>query len=171
MWTPARLRLTPRLGYAAGFFACAGLIGFAYYLQYWQGEEPCPLCIFQRVVFFVLTALFLAAALHGPARVGAAVYGGLLVVAAGIGAAIAGRHVWLQNLPPEQVPVCGPGLDLMLSRYPLTEVLQRVLAGTGECAEVGWTFLSVSIAGWALVWFVLLGAWAAILTVAALRRV
>jgi len=150
----------PRLGYAAGFLVCAGLMGFALYLQYYEYQDPCPLCLLQRVVFIVLMALFLVAALHGPGRVGATVYGGLLFVVAAIGAVIATRHVWLQHLPKDRVPECGPGLEFMLRKFPLTQALEKVLTGSGECAEAGWTLLGLTIAGWSLLWFVLLGAFA-----------
>jgi disulfide bond formation protein DsbB len=146
------------------------MIAFALYLQHFEGQEPCPLCILQRVAWITLGSLFLVAAIHGPARVGAAVYGALLILVAGAGAAIAGRHVWLQNLPRDQVPACGPDLDYMLRQFPLSETLRRVLSGTGECAESGWTFLGLSIAGWSLVWLLLMGAFAAFLTVIAWRR-
>ena len=75
MRTAAGLSLTPRLGYAAGFLVCAGLVSFALYLQHFQGQDPCPLCIVQRVAYIVLVAVFLVAAVHGPGRTGAAVYG------------------------------------------------------------------------------------------------
>jgi disulfide bond formation protein DsbB len=163
------LRSMPRLGYAAGFLVCAGLIGFALYLQYFEYQDPCPLCILQRVAFMVLTVIFLVAALHGPHRIGAIVYGGLLFTVASIGAAIAARHVWLQHLPRNQVPECGPGLEFMLKKYPLTQALDKVLSGSGECAETGWTFLGLSIAGWSLAWFVLLGAFAVYLTLLGAR--
>ena len=148
----------PRFGYALGFLVCAGLIGCALYLQYYEYQDPCPLCLLQRVVYIVLMALFLVAAVHGPGRVGATIYGGLLFVVAATGAAIATRHVWLQHLPKDRVPECGPGLEFMLRKFPLTRALEKVLAGSGECAEAGWTFLGLTIAGWSLVWFVLLGA-------------
>lgn len=162
--------LQPRAGYLAGCLVCAGMIAFALYLQHFEGQEPCPLCILQRVAWITLGSLFLVAAIHGPARVGAAVYGALLILVAGAGAAIAGRHVWLQNLPRDQVPACGPDLDYMLRQFPLSETLRRVLSGTGECAESGWTFLGLSIAGWSLVWLLLIGAFAAFLTAIAWRR-
>ena len=98
------------------------------------------------------------------------VYGGLLFVAAGIGMGIAGRHVWLQHLPKDQVPACGPDLDFMLRQFPLSETLQKVLSGSGECAETGWTFFGLSIAGWSLLWFVLIGAFVVFLTMRALIR-
>ncbi|HEX9686281.1 MAG TPA: disulfide bond formation protein B, partial [Burkholderiales bacterium] len=110
------------------------------------------------------------AAVHGPGRTGAIVYGGLLVVAASIGAAIAARHVWLQSLPGDRIPECGPGLEYMLKKLPLTQALEKILSGSGECAEVGWSFLGLSIAGWSLAWFVLFGGFAMYLTLLAMRR-
>ena len=146
-----------RLVNFCGFLVCAALLGFGYYLQYYQGLEPCPLCIFQRVAFFALGVVFLLAALHNPRGWGRRVYAVLLLLAAGVGAVIAGRQVWLQSLPPDQVPECGPGLNYMLEMFPLAEVITTVLRGSGDCAEVDWTFLGLSIAGWALILFVALG--------------
>ena len=163
------MQVTNRQGYLAGFLVCAGLIGFALYLQYVVGEDPCPLCLLQRIAFMGLGIVFLVAALHDPRRAAAVVYGLLLLLFAGAGAAIAGRHVWLQSLPKNMVPECGPGLDYILSRFPLQKAIDMVLRGSGECAEKGWTFLGLSIAGWSLVWFVLLGALAVVLTLGAAR--
>lgn len=146
------------------------MIGFALYLQHVEGQNPCPLCILQRVAWVALGSIFLIAALHGPARAGQIVYGALLFVVAAIGTGVAGRHVWLQHLPKDQVPACGPDLDFMLRQFPLSQTLQKVLSGTGECAETGWTFLGLSIAGWSLLWFVLIGTFAVFLTVRALMR-
>ena len=144
-----------RAGYALGFIVCAALVGAALYLQYGMGEEPCPLCIFQRVCYFAIGAVCLIAALHGPARAGAWIYGSVLLLCAATGAGIAGRQVWLQHLPKDRLPQCGPPLDFMLERFPFMQVLEKVLKGSGECAEVGWKFLGLSIAGWSLVWFIL----------------
>jgi protein dithiol:quinone oxidoreductase len=160
----------PRTGYALGFVVSAGLIGFALYLQYYQYQDPCPLCILQRMVYIALMGIFLVAALHGPGRTGAYVYGGLLTATAGIGAAIAARHVWLQYLPPDRVPECGPGLEFTLRKFPLFEALEKILAGSGQCAEATWKFLGLTIAGWSLVWFVLLGLYAVYLTTRGVRR-
>ncbi len=79
--------MTPRLGYLAGLVVCTGLMAFALYLQHVEQQEPCPLCILQRVAFIAMMAVFLAATLHGPGRTGAIVYGGLVFVTAAIGAA------------------------------------------------------------------------------------
>jgi disulfide bond formation protein DsbB len=152
-----------RTGYGVGFLLCVALIGFAYYLQFVEHQEPCPLCILQRLAFFALGTVFLVAMLHGPGRAGSAVYSGVLFVIAGIGAAIATRHVWLQHLPKDRVPECGPGLEYMLKKFALGQALEKILSGSGECAETGWTFLGLSIAGWSLLWFVLLAVFAVIL--------
>lgn len=156
----AHIALTPRTGFAAGFAICAGLLGFAYYLQYVEDQNPCPLCMVQRVAFYALAVVFLLAALHGPKRRGIVVYGLLAFLVAALGAAVAARHVWLQSLPAHLVPACGPGLETMLKRFPLADVVGKVLMGSGECAEAGWRFLGLTIAGWSLFWLVLLGLFA-----------
>jgi len=142
----------------AGFAACTGLLGYAFYAQHGLGLEPCPLCIFQRVAVLALGAVFLMAALHHPGRAGARAYAGLAGITAAAGSAVAARHVWLQSLPPDQVPACGPGLDYLLDAFPLGEALAMVFTGSGECADVDWTFLGLSMPGWVLVWLVALGA-------------
>lgn len=167
--TDAGPRMTTRLGYAAGAVVCAGLLAFALYLQYFEGQDPCPLCIFQRLAFMALMAVFLAAAVHGPGRTGATLYGGLLFVIAAVGAGIAMRHVWLQHLPKDRVPECGPGLEYMLRKYSALRALEKVLAGSGECAEVSWRFLGLSIAEWSLLWLLLLAGFALHLMLAARR--
>lgn len=141
----------------ATFAICAGLLAYAYYTQFYLGLEPCPLCIFQRIAMIVLGAVFLVAAAHHPALWGARVYSVFIACAAITGAAIAGRHVWLQNLPPDQVPECGPGLGYMLQAFPLSDALRMVFTGSGECAQVDWAFLGLSMPAWVLIWFVLLG--------------
>jgi protein dithiol:quinone oxidoreductase len=149
--------MNTRYGYVAGAAICAGLLAFGLYLQHVDGQEPCPLCIFQRVAFIALGAVFLAAAIHGPGRTGAIVYAVIGGIAAATGAGLAARHVWLQSLPADQVPACGPGLAYMMEQFPLMRMLQSVLSGSGECAEADWRFLGLTIAGWSLLWFVVLG--------------
>ncbi|MBI2290325.1 MAG: disulfide bond formation protein B [Betaproteobacteria bacterium] len=163
-------KLTPRLGYLAGLLICGALFAFALYLQYYEYQNPCPLCILQRIAFIAMMVVFLAGAIHGPRRTGAIIYSTLLVIIAAIGAGIATRHVWLQHLPKDQVPECGPGLEYMLNKFPLTQALEKVFRGSGECAEVGWTFLTLSIAEWSLAWFVLLGVLAVYIGAAARKR-
>ena len=141
----------------AGAGAVVGLIAYALFAQYVLDLEACPLCIFQRVAFVAGGLVFLVAGLHSPVGLSARVYAGLGVAAAGIGAGIAGWHVYIQNLPADQVPSCGPGLDYLFDAFSPFEALEMVFTGSGECAEINWSFLGLSMPGWALVWFVLLG--------------
>lgn len=141
----------------AGFAVCCGLMGFALFAQHVLLLDPCPLCVFQRVAVIAIGLVFLGAALHDPAGAGRFVYVLLLALAAIGGAAVAGRHAWLQQLPPDQVPSCGPGLDYMLETLPFTEVLGKVFTGSGECAEIVWQFLGLSMPAWVLVWVTALG--------------
>lgn len=157
-----------RVQFLTGFLACVALLGYAIYAQLHDGLEPCPLCIFQRVAFAALGLVFLLGALHAPKGTpGRRVYGVLGLIASAVGVAIAANHVRLQHLPPDQVPACGPGLDYMLDTMPLAGVVRRVMTGSGECANVDWTFAGLSMPAWSLIWFLLLGAW---VTYAAFRR-
>ena len=141
----ALILLPPRrVAYLLGFLVCAGLIGWALWLQYGEGLEPCPLCMFQRVAVIAVGVVFLIAAIHDPGRAGAALYAVLTLLLAGAGAAFAARQIWLQALPKDQVPACGMGLDYMMSTLPFTDVIRRVLEGSGECAEKAWVFLGLS---------------------------
>ena len=131
-------------------------MGYALYAQHVQGLEPCPLCIFQRIAMITLGVVFAAAALHAP-RSSGRFYGvlGLLVAATGLG--ISAWHVRLQNLPADQVPSCGPGLEYMWGAFPLQDFFKMVFTGSGECATVDWRFLGLSMPAWVAVWFVALG--------------
>lgn len=147
----------PRAGNLIGFLACAGFMAYALYAQHVLGLEPCPLCIFQRVAVIALGIVFAVAALHNPGATGRRVYGVMAALAAVAGAGVAGRHLWLQSLPPDQVPSCGPGLEYMLESFPFTEMLRTVLSGSGECAQVDWRFLGLAMPGWVLISVVTLG--------------
>ena len=162
--------MTTRWGYLLGFAICIALLAFAFYLQHFEQENPCPLCLVQRAVYSALAVVFLGGAVHGPVRTGALAYSGMGVLLAMAGAAVAGRQVWLQHLPKDRVPACGPGLEYMLNKFPLGEVLVKVFSGSGECAEAGGRFLGLTVAGWSLVWFVLLAVLAVTVVVVAFRR-
>ncbi len=156
---PDRPRLGPnrRMLNGSGVLICAAGLAFAYYAQFYMGLIPCPLCIFQRIALLVLGLVFLLATLHHPQDRGAKGYGILIGLVALIGTAIATRHVWLQHLPPEAAPSCGPGLDYMLETLSFSETLKEVLTGSGECAEVGWTLFGFSIPAWTLLLFISVG--------------
>jgi len=136
-----------------GFLACLGLMLVALYLEHVKGLIPCPLCLVQRGFFILAGITCLIAALHNPAKVGRRIYAALLLLFAAMGGTAAGRQIWLQGLPPEQLAACLPPLDFMLEVMPFTEVLKQVLYGTADCAEVSWTLFGLSIADWSLLAF------------------
>jgi protein dithiol:quinone oxidoreductase len=142
-----------RLGFALGAVLCAGLMAYALYAQHVLGLEPCPLCIFQRIAVIACGVVFALAAIHNPGRAGAIAYSVLGFAVASAGAGVAIRHVWLQSLPPSEVPACGPGLNYMMETLPFTEVLSKVFLGSGECAAADWGVLGLSMPAWTLVFF------------------
>ncbi len=144
----------PRLLWGAGAAVCALLLGYGYFLQYVEGLQPCPLCLIQRGFFYAVMALFIAAAAQRPGRGAAIAYGGLIALLAAGGLATAARQVWLQHLPADRVPQCGPDLYFMLENFPLAQTLKKLIAGSGECAKVDWTLLGFSIAEWSLACFI-----------------
>lgn len=144
---------TARVAYLAIAIVAFGLIGVGLVLQHVVGLNPCPLCIFQRFAYVAVGLFGLAAAAAAPRPVARAL-ALLMLLAAVVGAGIAGWHVWLQ-MNPESLS-CGPGLETMLENFPLTQVLPRVFRGSGDCADAGWSLFGLSIAGWSLVWFTLL---------------
>ena len=144
-------RLSTRQVNLAGFLACAGMMAYALYAEHVLMLMPCPLCVFQRMAVIALGIVFLVAALHNPAGVGRRVYAVLIVLAAGAGVGVAGRHVWLQNLPADQVPSCGPGFEYILDSFPLADALKMIFTGSGECASIDWQFLGLSMPAWVLI--------------------
>jgi len=145
--------ITARKLLFGGFIFCLALLLASVYMQHVLELEPCPLCIMQRVMVLITGIFFLVAAVHNPAITGTRIYAGVISLLALLGAAISARHIWLQSLPADQVPSCGPGMGFMMENFPLSEALSLVLRGSGECAEVSWTFLSLSIPAWTLLAF------------------
>ena len=135
-------QLSVRQKYFLGFLFCSGLIGYALFAQFFLNLEPCPLCIFQRVSVIAMGIIFLACSLLEPkSNLAKFISSTLFVISGTFGVGVASRHVWLQNLPSDQVPGCGPGLDFMMSTFPINEVFEMVFNGSGECANVDWSFL------------------------------
>jgi disulfide bond formation protein DsbB len=150
-----------RIQFLLGALACAALMGYALYAQYVLHLEPCPLCIFQRVAVIALGVVFLLGALVGPKSSGGQrAWSVLAVLMALAGIAVAGRHLWIQSLPADQVPECGPPLPYMLHMMSFSKVLTKVFTGSGECAQINWRFLGLAMPGWVLIGFVVLAAWA-----------
>jgi len=147
-----------RFANAAGLAIVVALMSYAYYQQHVVGLEACPLCILQRIAMIVLGFVFVAAALHAPRGAGARAYAVLGGLAALTGMGISGWHVRMQNLPPAEVPSCGPGFDYLVDAFGWFEGLAMIFQSSGECAVVNWTFWGLSMPAWVFIWFVALGA-------------
>jgi len=147
-----------------GLVALGGILVMAgaLYMEHVMGLVPCPLCMLQRGALALVILVALAGFIHGAGTLGEQFYGLGLFLTAALGAGLAGRQLWLQSLPPDQVPACGPSFDYLVEALPLFDVIMTALQGTGDCAKVVWQFLGLSIPGWSLVAFVgigLLGVW------------
>ncbi len=145
---------SPRLTFFIIFLGCTGLILTGLYMQYFMDLYPCPLCITQRVFIVAVGLTALLAFLINPGRGGRRVFGVLGILFAMLGGSFSIRQLWLQSLPEDQVPACGPDIAYLLDNFPLMDALSVLLRGDGNCAEVVWTFLGISIPGWTLVAFV-----------------
>ncbi|MFC5694352.1 disulfide bond formation protein B [Pseudomonas sp. GCM10022186] len=144
---------SPRSLFLLAFLACVAVMGGALYLEHALGLEPCPLCIVQRIFIIAFGIVCLIAALHGPERTGQRVYAVLALLFAAGGAATAGRQVWLQSVPADQLPACLPSLDYMMEALPFQDIVKLMLHGTADCAEVTWTLFGMSIPEWSLLAF------------------
>ena len=140
-----------RLLNLAGFLACAGMMGFALYAQYVLILEPCPLCVFQRIATIALGIVFLIAALHNAGNLGSKVYAALVTLTAGFGVGVATWHVRLQNMPVDDVPSCGPGFEYIMDNFALFDALSLIFKGSGECADVVWRLLGLSMPSWVII--------------------
>ena len=138
--------LSPRLVFfGLVLLAVVSMLFARLYLEAFLDLAACPLCMTQRAFVVLWGVVALLAVLHNPRGRGLRVYGALCGLAAIAGGAVAARHVWLQYLPEDQVPACGPSLEYMLDTLPFSETLSLVLMGDGNCAETQWTFLGMSI--------------------------
>jgi len=123
------------------------------YMEHVMKLQPCPLCITQRAFFDLIGVLGLIAAIHNPRTRGLVVYASLGLVAAIGGGYFAQHQVWLQSLPADQVPACGPGLAYMFEVFPFMEAMKLLLQGDGSCAHVD-KILGLSLPKWSLIAFI-----------------
>lgn len=149
-----------RWQFLSAFLACAGLLGYAFYVQFQMRILPCPFCILQRIAFAAAALSFLIGGLHAPRLAsGRRLYALLAATASAVGAGVALRHVWVQLFPPP-VSSCGAGLNYMLETQSAASVIRKVLTAYGDCSAIDWTFLGLTMPAWAASWFLFLAFWA-----------
>jgi disulfide bond formation protein DsbB len=133
------------------FIACIILLGIAYFMQYIMGLSPCYLCITQRFFIAIIGLFSLLAFIHNK---GPKIYGLIVAFSALIGGFFASKQLWLQSLPPEKIPACGPPVDYLFDSFNVSEAIKILIQGDGNCAAVQWTFIGISIPGWSLICFI-----------------
>ena len=131
---------------------CLALLGTAYYMEYALGLEPCPMCIIQRIAVALTGFAALIGLIHNQYP---KVYFGLTAFLSVGGASSASRHLYLQSLPPDQVPTCGPDLAYLIDKSYFADALRMLFIGDGNCAEVMWSLLGISIPGWVLIYCIM----------------
>ncbi len=147
--------VTTRTIQLGAFAICCLLLIAAYFLEYAMHVEPCPLCIVQRIWFLCLALLFLFAGLHQPKKTGILIFGLLILAVALLGILTAGRQAWLQMHPSAGPQLCLPGFSYLITQLNFSAAFQSLFSGSGNCEQVGWSWLGFSLADWALVFFVL----------------
>lgn len=129
-----------------GLVTClAGMLFAVGFLQGYLELEPCPLCVITRVIVITMAVIFFLGLVHNPKQTGQRIYGSLNLLTGLVGFGVQLRHIWLQNLPPDQVPACGPGLEFLLETQPLFSALRSIFEGSGDCAEIDWIFMGLTI--------------------------
>ena len=130
-----------------------GLLCAALFMEFAMGLAPCPLCMMQRIWLALLVIISFVGLTHNP-RLG--IYPLSALIAGVVGAGFSIRQLWLQSLPKDQVPACGPDLAYMIDAFPLSDLIAAMTSGTGDCANVSWSLLGLSIPGWLLLCFIAL---------------
>ena len=148
-------QLSARQIYLIIFLAVGGLIGYAAYSMKILGLEPCPLCITQQFFYSIVGITAFIAFNHNPGEIISRFYAAIIFFASAAGIWVAGRQVWLQSLPEDEVPLCGPPLEYIFEVFPFGDLLKALFIGDGNCAEIPWQFLGLSMAGWSFIWFTL----------------
>ncbi len=135
------------------FLIVGSLLGYAAYSMKILGLEPCTLCITQQFFYCLIGVFSFIAFLHNPSFTVSRLYSLLLSLFALAGVWISARQVWLQGLPDDEVPLCGPPLEYIIDVFPFADVINALFMGDGNCAEISWQFFGLSMAGWSFIWF------------------
>lgn len=138
------------------FLIVGSLLGYAAYSMKILGLEPCTLCITQQFFYCLIGISSFVSFLQNPGVTISRVYSFFISLFAIAGIWISGRQIWLQGLPEDEVPLCGPPLEYIIDVFPFADVLNALFMGDGNCAEIPWQFLGLSMAGWSFIWFLVI---------------
>ena len=147
------MRLNLKILSLIGFITCLVLLASAYYFQFALDMEPCPLCIMQRVATLMVALGCLAGFFLASRPLGLLASSIWTLLSSLFGFYLSQHHNWLQGLPADQVPSCGPSLEYMIDAFPIMEVITVLLRGNGNCAEVSWSFVGLTMPGWLMIFF------------------
>lgn len=146
--------MSQRLIYILSLVLIVGSLAFGFYLEYFDGIMPCPLCTLQRISFGSIGILFFIGIFIHRYKLGRLFINFFALLFSGAGAALAARQIWIQYHPSSAGGECGVSLHYMLQVLPLHEVMDRVFTGSAECSERGWHMLGLNIPEWSLVFFI-----------------
>lgn len=149
------MRLTIRPLYAYLFIFCLFLLAVSFVLQFHFHLEPCPLCVIDRIIVFMLALFFAIGLLHNPKACGQKIYSLFGFLLSSLGVVVCARHVWIMHLPPEQV-ACSPGFNYLIDTLPPHEAILTILKGSGECAQHSAISFGLSLPMWTLIAFLIL---------------
>lgn len=140
-----------RAWFATLSLGCFGLVGFGLELQSLLHLAPCPLCIFQRLLYMVVGVLALGGFLLPAGRL---VWRALLAITALLGFGVAAYQTWMQAFPElaNECSYTNPNLierlvDWLGMQYP------PLFLATGFCTSKEWVFLGLSMANWSVLAF------------------
>ena len=149
-------KFTARQIHLVIFLIVGSLLGYAAYSMKILGLEPCTLCITQQFFYCLIGLSSFVSFLHNPGATVSRFYSFFLSIFSLVGIWISGRQVWLQGLPEDEVPLCGPPLEYIIEVFPFADVLTALFMGDGNCAEIPWKFFGLSMAGWSFIWFLII---------------
>lgn len=142
-----------RLCMILGFIACFILLGSAYFLEYVLKWIPCPLCQFQRIVFWIILLFFLLAYFHYQSHKFRIFYISSILFLAMLGIGLSGWQIWLQHSPNVNSAPCTASISALFKYYPLLEALKLGLNTHADCAKESYVLLGLSLAQWSLIAF------------------
>jgi protein dithiol:quinone oxidoreductase len=145
------------------FLSALALESCALYFQYEMDLRPCIMCIYQRTAIFGIMFAALLPLINNNVLARLLAYV-VWAVSAVRGLQIAMEHVEIQTSANSFFATCEivPNFPSWL---PLHELLPAIFAATGDCGDINWSFMNMSMPQWMVVVFAFYGALLALLLV------